>query len=109
MSGMLITNERRRYKAVLSEIKSKYISEKIEECGNDTKKLHRLVNYLTGRIADIPFPQYTDQEAMANQFADYFMGKIMKIHDNLKYNQKYIPRAKLKGGLHTSSPSLKGN
>ena len=81
---------------MLNEIKTKCISEKIQECGNDTKKLYRLVNCLTGRKADNPFPEYTDQEVMANEFADYFMGKIKKICDSLENNPEYIPRCKLK-------------
>ena len=36
---------------------------------------------------------------MANEFADYFMGKIKKIPDSLEDNTKYIPRGKLKGVL----------
>ena len=94
-----LTNERRRYKAMLDEIKTKCISEKIEECGNDTKKLYGLVNCLTKRKDGNPFPEYTDPEAMANEFADNFMVKIKKICDSLEVNPKYIPRGKLKGVL----------
>ena len=36
---------------------------------------------------------------MANEFADYFMGKIKKIYDSLEDDPKYIPRSNLKGVL----------
>ena len=57
-----------------------------------TQRNYELVNCLTGRKADNPFPDYTDPEVIANEFADYFMGKIKKIHDSLEDNPKYIPR-----------------
>ena len=79
--------------------KQSAISKKIEECGNDTKKLYGLVNCLTGRKADNPYPEYTDPEAMANEFANYFICKIKKIHGSLEDSPKYIPRGKLKGVL----------
>ena len=87
---------------MLSEIKTKSISEKIEECYNYTKKLYGLVNCPTGRKPDNPFPEYTDQQAMANEFTDYFIGKITKICDSLEDNLKYIPRGKPKGVLSHS-------
>ena len=82
-----------------SEIKTKCISEKIEECSNDKKKLYGFVNCIIGRKADNPFPEYRDPEAVANEFSVYFMGKINKICDILEDNPKYIPRGKLKGLL----------
>ena len=63
------------------------------------KKLYRLVNCLIGRKADNPLPEYTDPEAVANEFADYFMDKIKKICDSLENSPKYTPRGKPKGVL----------
>ena len=94
-----LTNERKRYKAMLSENKTKCSSEKIKDCSNDTKKLYGLVYCLTGRKADNYFPEHTDLETMANAFVDYFIGKIKKICASLEDSPKYIPRSKSKGVL----------
>ena len=33
-----------------------------------------------------------NEEELANNFADYFMDKIHKIHDNLQHHDKYKPK-----------------
>ena len=52
---------------------------KIEECGYDTNRLFQLVNHPTGYKPDNPqLARDTDKE-LANEFADFFIQKIIKI------------------------------
>ena len=41
--------------------------------------------------ADNPLPKHDNEENLANQFADYFIGKIEKIRQELNVNSKYTP------------------
>ena len=71
------------------EIKNKYfgklkykkktsIQQKIQDCKNDTKKLHRLVTHLTGTEPRNPLPDddANNDKDLANSFADFFQSKI---------------------------------
>ena len=60
------------------------IEEKVLECGNDTKKLFSLVNYLTGDVHEKPVPEHSTDEQLANDFADYIMQKIENIMKDLE-------------------------
>ena len=63
--------ERVKYNQMLKETKTSTLSEKVKECGRDTKKLYKLVNELTG--------------------AEYFLSKIQKIRQSLNNFIKYEP------------------
>ena len=41
--------------------------------------------------ADNPLPKHDNEENLANEFADYFIGKIEKIRQELNVNSKYTP------------------
>ena len=41
--------------------------------------------------ADNPLPKHDNEENLANEFADYFIGKIEKIRQELNTNSKYTP------------------
>ena len=48
-------------------------------------KLYKLVNSILGKSKDNPMP---DKEKLDDEFADYFLGKIQKIRDQLDHYDK---------------------
>ena len=52
---------------MLFEARTELLSEKIDECIKDIKKLYSLINNLTGSKTENPMPD-----------ADYFMEKLVK-------------------------------
>ena len=55
------------------------------------QELYKHVHHLTNMKADNPLPKHDNEENLANEFADYFMGKIEKIRQELNNNSKYTP------------------
>ena len=47
-------------------------------CKGDSKKLYTLVSKLTGSVKDNPLPSAENDENLANEFADYFVDKIIQ-------------------------------
>ena len=41
--------------------------------------------------SDNPLPKHENEENLANEFADYFIGKIEKIRQELDTNSNYTP------------------
>ena len=81
-----------KYRQILREARKIKIAEKVNECGNDVKKLHNLVNNLTCRNIGTPFPDSVSEELLANQFADYLMEKIRAIRASLEEHPIYNPQ-----------------
>ena len=71
--------ERNKYRAMLKSIRKTTVSEKINECKQDTKKLYAFVNNIIGRASLNPLPKRESDEQLAEEFADHFMAKIKKI------------------------------
>ena len=78
----------RAYRNVKNKYFGKYkykkktsIQQKIQDCKNDTKKLHRLVTHLTGTEPRNPLPDddSNNDKDLANSFADFFQSKIENI------------------------------
>ena len=57
----------------------------------DTKYVYKLVAKLTGTKAENPLPDAQHDIELAESFAAFFVGKIQKIHDNLKHHLLYEP------------------
>ena len=57
------------------------------ECGRDTKKLYKVINGITSNNPANPMPDTMDYKQLAEEFADFFMGKIKKIHEALDSHQ----------------------
>ena len=66
-------------------------SEKVLECGHDTKKLYNLVNNITGRVKSNPMPPGRTNGNLADEFADFFLNKIIKIRNDLSECNAYSP------------------
>ena len=92
---------------MLNDIKTQTICEKGAGCNQDSKKFYSLVSHLTGTKTDNPLPEHTDDEKLADDFADFFMGKIRTIHESLADHPRYKPHGPAKVSLNqfTSVPS----
>ena len=84
--------ERVKYRQMLKKAMEEKIAEKINECGNDSKKLYTLVNNLTCRKIVTPFPDSESDVILANEFADYFTEKIRAIRGRLEQYPTYKPQ-----------------
>ena len=96
--------ERNRYRMMIRSAHTQVISDKVLECGCNTKKLYSVVNGLIGRTAENPLPESQSDEQLAEDFADYFMDKIKNIQDLLSVCQKYKPNCKLTPSFSTFTP-----
>ena len=76
---------------MLNTTKQETLGNEIAECGNNSKKLYLLVKHLTGTMSNNPLPKHDDEETLANEFADFFIGKIKKIRQELDNKPEYKP------------------
>ena len=76
---------------MLQSVWKSTLSKKIDEYGNDTKKLYSLVNGLMGRTSENSMPKSESDDQLAENFVDFFMEKIKKIHDSLQDYDVYKP------------------
>ena len=67
------------------DAKQDYYCLKIEECGNDQKKVFNLANSLMNNKKDSSLPSICSSE-LSEKFADYFTDKIAKIRESFENN-----------------------
>ena len=86
-------NVRNKCFGKLNYKKKTYIQQKIQDCKNDTKKLHRLVTHLTGTEPQNPLPDdnSNNDKDLANSFTDFFQSKIEKICEMFVGIEAYNP------------------
>ena len=84
---MALRAERHTLHNTIYLAKKDNISELVASCGNDSGKLYKLVNNLTGCKSECPLPD-KDPESLAEEFADFCLEKINTIHQVLA---KYTP------------------
>ena len=77
-----------KYKLMLKATKKAILSEKIKECGRYSKKLYNFVSNITGMTKNNPMPKASSDEQLANEFVEFFIGKINKIRDDLDNHEK---------------------
>ena len=80
-----------KYTHELNESKSQHINKLIIDCEHDPKKLFQLVSNLTGSKVENPLPEGHTNKDLADSFADFFIGKIEKIRNELAQYPKYVP------------------
>ena len=85
---------RNRYNQVLNDAKDASISEKVLECQKNSKKLYALIANITGKKTNNPMPETTSDQELAEQFAEFFIGKIEKIRNELAQFPQYTPPRK---------------
>ena len=66
-----------------------HISDLVASCGNDSGKLYKLINHLTGCKSECPLPD-NEPESLAKKFPDFFLDQITTIHHDLA---QYTPFA----------------
>ena len=76
--------ERAKYNNMLKQEKIKTLSEKVQECESNIKKLYKLVSEITGTTMDNPLPKGESDEDLANQFSEFFMNKILNTRNSLE-------------------------
>ena len=88
-------NVRNKYLGKLKYKKKTSIQQKIQDCKNDTKKLHRLVTHLTGTEPQnqLPDDDSNNDKDLANSFTDFFQSKIEKIHEMFVGIEAYNPES----------------
>lgn len=80
---------RKDYKKVLKQEKVTTIAGRVQDCKHNPKQLFKLIKHLTGTEGENPMPDNRTDEQLAEDFADYFIGKIQKIRDNLDHFPEY--------------------
>ena len=81
--------ERNRYRNMLNYHRTNTISAEILKVKGDTKKLYQVVNEITNTTKHNPFPLgLTDQE-LADNFANFFLNKILKIREKFELINPY--------------------
>ena len=66
------------YKKLLKAEKSIIISNKVIQCGKDSKQLYSLVNNLLGTKVENPMLENRTDLELANDFSEFFSSKIRK-------------------------------
>ena len=85
---MALKAERQKLHNTIYLAKKDHISDLVAGGGNDSGKLYKLVNNLTGYKSECPLPD-KDPESLAKEFADFFLDKIKTIHQNLTQYTPY--------------------
>ena len=75
---------------MLNKMKTEVISNKFKGCGSDSWKLYALVNNLLGTKVSNPLPESNSDEKLAEEFAEFFLSKVLKIRDSIKHYPKYV-------------------
>ena len=71
--------------------KQQTITKKILDCGRDSKKLFSVVNSITNSKQINPLTDHKSHEETADDFADFFIGKIQTIRDELSSAEGFKP------------------
>ena len=71
--------------------KIEIMSNKVIECGTDTRKLYSLITGLIGLTMHNPQQDNRTNNEPAEEFTTFFMSKIIKICDGLNSHPKYSP------------------
>ena len=95
---MALKAERHKLHNTIYLAKKDHISELVAGCGNDSVKLYKLVNNLTGCKSECPLPD-KDPESLAEEFADFFLNKITTICQDLAQYTPYTCEAAFQSGF----------
>ena len=71
------------YNQCLLETKRSYYTSTVLGCAKDQGALFNLMNELLHKTSSSPLPSSSDLTHLANDFLDFFEGKIAKIHHHL--------------------------
>ena len=66
------------YNDLRESTKQKYFNDAVLECDGDHGKMFFVINRLLHRVSSSPLPMADSHSQLANDFAEYFEGKIIK-------------------------------
>ena len=73
--------ERLRYNNMVKYHKTCFFQRSVLNCKGDTKSLYQLINKLTSKVKVNPMPPNVPDMDLAENFADFFLNKILKIRE----------------------------
>ena len=77
----IFSEKRNNFRSLLAQTKTKYLECELSKCENDSKLLYRKLNKIMHREKENPLPDHQSEKELANQFSQYFKGKIDKIRE----------------------------
>ena len=95
---MALKAERHKLHNTIYLAKKDHISELVASCGNDSGKLYKLVNNLTGCKSECPVPN-KDPESLAEEFANFFLDKVSTICQDLAQYTPYTCEVGFQSGF----------
>ena len=87
--------------------KTLYYSNRVEECQNNSKSLHRITSTLLVNQHQITLPSTENDEELANNFSAYFTQKIDKIRENFTYTRRVQDESLTDAKLNCFRPATK--
>ena len=75
---------RNAYTNGIKQTRTDFFSAKIQNCGTDSKKLHKVLNNITGYRKDTILPSEDVGGKTANDLAEFYVQKVEKIMDKIK-------------------------
>ena len=82
--------DRSRYNRMLNAVRTEYFRKEFEQHKVNMKHLYKLMAKLTGCTSVNLLPEIDSYEWLAEDFADYFLNKIVKIRDDLNQYGKFV-------------------
>ena len=71
------------YSMSLKNVKQRYYSDLIEECGGDTRKLFQVVRSLSNKPEENQLPPHDDPCKLADDFGEFFCQKVDLIRNDI--------------------------
>ena len=71
------------YSMSLKDVKQRYYSDLIEECGGDTRKLFQVVRSLSNKPEENQLPPHDDPCKLADDFGEFFCRKVDLIRNDI--------------------------
>ncbi len=78
-----LVRQKNKVNVLINSTQSNHYNEKIKDCGSDQKALFRIVNGLFHKDSEVPLPESSSLDKLAEDFSQYFIGKVDKIRERL--------------------------
>ena len=82
----IFKEKRNFYNKTLNNLRSKYLSEKVNKCQGNSKALFKVVNSTLNRKPISPLPTHANDATLATEFSEFFEEKIENIRNKLQNN-----------------------
>ncbi len=79
----LLKEQKLKYKKLLDDKRNEHYTDLLEKNKDDPKSLFKVINSALNKKEDNPYPVASSDRELANDFNDFFDGKISKIRNNL--------------------------